>query len=135
MHTGRKKGTFWLMITVVILFRAKWKIITHFSRLHKDKYSKNSTKSPFWWHNKKDEVYSIYLMGIIHFLLFYFWHQLCWFCIFRSTRSCIFLVLCGFSYNEPLQLKHEFLCKLWMNNFISSPAEVKTCQEIKLLVP
>ncbi len=33
----------------------------------KGKYSKNSMKSPFQWHSKKDQVITIHLMGIMHF--------------------------------------------------------------------
>ncbi len=50
------------------------KTFTRFFSLQKGKFSKNSMKSPFQWHSKKDQVITIHLMGIMHFLSSDTWH-------------------------------------------------------------
>ncbi len=58
-----EKGTFQLMTTNDMIFRVK-KIFTHFFRLHKGEFGKNSINLPFWWYIEKDEVSSIHLMSM-----------------------------------------------------------------------
>ncbi len=74
MNRKHKKGTFWLMIPDVMFFRGA-KNNCLFFRLQKGGNNQNSMIWPFWWYSKKDEVNSIHLMVIMHFLSYGSQHQ------------------------------------------------------------